>query len=148
MNEIMVTEQNQILPKPAGTISHTQVKLPLAGKKILIAEDDEVNIMIFELFIEELGAEVLKAVDGNQAILIGSEKIPDLIFMDVHMPYFSGVEAIKQLRSKNLTMPIISLSASTRLNEKQQSLEAGATDFLTKPAKREIIHEVLLKYLG
>jgi CheY-like chemotaxis protein/HPt (histidine-containing phosphotransfer) domain-containing protein len=148
MNELISTELNQIKLEQATELSAEQSKLPLTGKKVLIAEDDEVNAMVFELFIEELGGTVFKATDGNEAVRLNNEHNPDLIFMDVHMPYFSGVEAIKLIRSKNSAIPIISLSASTRLQEKQQSLDAGATSFLTKPAKREAIQQVLLQYLS
>jgi CheY-like chemotaxis protein/HPt (histidine-containing phosphotransfer) domain-containing protein len=147
MNELISTELNEIKLEQTLKSSAEQTTLPLTGKKVLIAEDDEVNAMVFELFIEELGGTVLKATDGNEAVRLTNEHNPDLIFMDVHMPYFSGVEAIKLIRSKNLAIPIISLSASTRLHEKQQSLDAGATSFLTKPAKREAIQQVLLQYL-
>lgn len=120
---------------------------PLSGKRVLVAEDDEINAMVFELFIEELGGKALKAADGHEAVRQVTEHAPDFIFMDIHMPYFSGVEAIKLLRSKNILIPIVALSASTRLQEKQQSIDAGATDFLTKPAKRDVIREMLLKHL-
>lgn len=148
IHELINNELNQIRLEQKAAPSAEQVKLPLAGKKVLIAEDDEVNAMVFELFIEELGGSVYKAIDGNQAVTLMSEHKPDLIFMDVHMPYFSGVEAIKLIRSKDLSVPIIALSASTRLHEKQQSLDAGATSFLTKPVKREAIQQVLFQYLS
>jgi CheY-like chemotaxis protein len=119
----------------------------LLGKTVLVAEDDEINAMVFELFVKEVGGHVIKVVDGNQAVVATLEKKPDLIFMDVHMPFFSGLEAIRSIRSKGIQCPIISLSASTRLNEKQNSLDAGANDFLVKPAKRESINALLLKYL-
>jgi CheY-like chemotaxis protein len=147
MNELIANGLNELKLEQAEEMLAKQTKLPLHGKKVLVAEDDEVNAMVFELFIEELGGTVLKATDGNEAVRLTHEHSPDFIFMDVHMPYFSGVEAIKLLRSKNITTPIISLSASTRLQEKQQSLEAGATSFLTKPTKREAIHQVLLQHL-
>lgn len=130
-----------------STLKETPDLPPLSGKRVLVAEDDEINAMVFELFIEELGGKVLKAADGHEAVRQVTEHAPDFIFMDIHMPYFSGVEAIKLLRSKNILIPIVALSASTRLQEKQQSIDAGATDFLTKPAKRDIIREMLLKHL-
>jgi len=147
INQLINDELRQIKLEQNTSSSAQHAKLPLSGKKVLVAEDDEVNAMVFELFIEELGGSVYRAIDGNQAAILTNEHKPDLIFMDVHMPYFSGVEAIKLIRSKNNTVPIISLSASTRLHEKQQSLDAGATSFLTKPVKREAIQQVLLQYL-
>jgi CheY-like chemotaxis protein len=125
-----------------------QEGLPLVGKKVLIVDDDEINATVIGDFAEELGASIFKAVDGYEAVRYSTESLPDFIFMDLHMPYFGGIESIQLLREKRIAVPIIALSASTRLYEKQQSIDAGATDFITKPAKREIIHEVLLKYLA
>jgi len=127
--------------------SPTLQNLPLTGKTVLVAEDDEINAMVFELFVKELGGDVIKAVDGHEAVQFTLEKRPDLIFMDVHMPFFSGLDAVKELRTRGVTCPVISLSASTRLNEKQNSLDAGANDFLIKPANRNSINGILLKYL-
>lgn len=114
---------------------------------ILIAEDDEVNAMVFETFVQESGYQTVKVKDGHEAVRLAFEKSPDLIFMDVHMPFFSGIDAIRELRAKGFIKPIISLSASTRLNEKKNSLEAGADLFLTKPTKIENIIATLNKYL-
>ena len=122
--------------------------MPLTGKLVLIAEDDEINAMVFDLFLKELGITTVVAVDGLQALKLAGEKTPDLILMDVHMPFYSGLDVIRDLRKVGYTSPIISLSASTRLNERQNSLDAGANDFLIKPANRESINKILMKYLS
>jgi CheY-like chemotaxis protein/HPt (histidine-containing phosphotransfer) domain-containing protein len=122
--------------------------LPLSGKKVLVAEDDEINAMIFEAFIEELGGEFIIAHDGFEAVKTVAEKTPDIIFMDVHMPYYSGLDAIRTLRSRGVKTPIISLSASSRLNERDESIKAGANDFITKPANKNSIKQVLLKHIS
>lgn len=121
--------------------------LPLKGKLVLIAEDDDVNAMVFDLFIKETGADTIVVTDGIQALAKAIEKKPGLIFMDVHMPFFSGLDAIRGLRKAGCQCPIISLSASTRLNERQNSLDAGASDFLVKPVNRENINCILFRYL-
>lgn len=120
---------------------------PLRGKVVLIAEDDEVNAMVFDLFVKETGASTILAADGIQALRLASEEKPDLIFMDVHMPFYSGLDVIRDLRRVGFAQPIVSLSASTRLNEQQNSLDAGANEFLIKPANRASITKVLRKYL-
>lgn len=122
--------------------------LPLFGKKVLVAEDDEINAMVFEVFIKELGGEIVFANDGFEAVSQAAENTPDLIFMDVHMPYCSGLDAIKTLRSRGVKTPIISLSASSQLNERDESMLAGANDFITKPANRHSIKQALLKHIG
>jgi len=128
-------------------ISKTIKCLPLLGKQVLIAEDDEVNAMVFDLFVKETGASTVIVTDGNAALKVVYDRMPDMIFMDVHMPFFSGLDAIKKLRENKITCPIVSLSASTRLNERQNSLDAGANDFLVKPANRESINMMMMKYL-
>jgi len=122
-------------------------KLNLTGKHVLIAEDDTINAMVFDLFVKEAGAHSILAKDGLQAVKFAVEQKPDIIFMDVNMPFFSGLDAIRELRAQGIRCPIISLSASTRLHEKQNSMEAGANDFLVKPASRESINLMLMKYL-
>jgi CheY-like chemotaxis protein/HPt (histidine-containing phosphotransfer) domain-containing protein len=142
MTELKQTKFHQ------GDEDKKEIELPLTGKLVLVAEDDEINAIVFELLIKETGASVIIAGDGNEAFKLTLEKSPDMIFMDVHMPYFSGLDATKELRKKGIKCPIISLSASTRLNERQNSLDAGADDFLIKPVNRESINKVLMEYLG
>ena len=120
----------------------------LHGKVVLIAEDDEVNAMVFDLFVKETGASTIIAANGIEALQLAGDKKPDLIFMDVHMPFYSGLDVIRDLRRVGFSQPIISLSASTRLNEQLNSLDAGASEFLIKPVNRDSIKKVLVKYLG
>lgn len=141
---IAVTQQISIALQ-AGQPKKT--KLPLSQKFVLIAEDDEVNAMVFDLFIRDTGASTKIATDGLQAIELAKQQKPDIVFMDVHMPFFSGLEAIKELRAMGFTCPIVSLSASSRLNERLNSLQAGADEFIVKPANRDTINSVLFKYL-
>lgn len=131
-----------------AAVASSNLSLPLSGKTVVIAEDDEVNSMVFDLFVKELGADTVIARDGNEAVKFCLDKNPALIFMDVHMPFFSGIDAIRHLRQKGVVCPIVSLSASTRLNEREQSLLAGANEFLIKPANRNAIRQTLIKYIG
>lgn len=144
VNAQLITELQQtgyyIAPKETGG-------LLLAGIKVLIAEDDEINAKIFALFIEETGASVAIARDGEEALQKAVVESPDIIFMDVHMPVYTGLEVIRELRKQGVTCPIISLSASGQANEYQNSLEAGANEFLIKPADRKSILETLFKYI-
>jgi len=120
----------------------------LEGKLVLVVEDDEINGLVFQKYVEETGASVVLASDGNEAIRLAVEKRPDFIFTDIHMPQCDGLEAITKIREQGITCPIISLSASTRLNEKQDSLDAGADEFLNKPADSKSIKNALMKYLA
>lgn len=124
-------------------------KPPFAGKRILVAEDNPRNAMVFELFIQELGAEVVVATTGKDAIRKIIELTPDLIFMEARMPFCSGPEAIRELRAKGIQTPIISLAASAHADdERSSSMQAGANDFMVKPLSRQILHQIVWRYIG
>lgn len=123
--------------------------LPFAGKRILVAEDNPRNAMVFELFIQELGAEVIIATTCKDAVHKIIEVAPHLIFMETHMPFCSGPEAIRELRAKGINTPIISLAASPQADtDRLHALNAGANDFMVKPLSRQILHQLLWRYLA
>jgi CheY-like chemotaxis protein len=121
-------------------------KLPLTGKRVLIAEADEVNLAVFSLFVQELGGSVIVAREGREAIRLARENTPDLIFIDIHLKAFSNNDIIRELRTLGFTKTIISVIVIASTNH-LDSLSAGADDFLPKPASREAIRVTLLKYL-
>lgn len=145
MTERMVFEIHSLSAEIPS--SKSSVDLPLRDKVILVAEDDEINALALELFVQELGGKVIRAVNGSEAVRLTLEKGPDLIIMDVHMPFYNGVEAIRDLRRRGVACPIVSLSASTKMNERQNCLDYGANVFIQKPVDREIINQVLLRHL-
>jgi CheY-like chemotaxis protein len=129
-------------------IIHTVKKLPLKGKCVLVAEDDEVNSFVLSLFVQELGGVAVHAKEGLDVLRLTRAHAPDLILMDIHTPWLSGNQIIRELRAMGFTKPIVSLSAHTSLHAGKESMEAGASDFLRKPASRDLIQSTLVKYLG
>ncbi len=116
------------------------VAQPLAGRRILVAEDHPVNMMIAAEMLRRWGAEVDEAVDGAAAI--GSVEAAqaaarpyDAVLMDMHMPRLSGIEATRELRQRfgPRQLPIIALTAAALASEQQLALEAGMNDFVSKP---------------
>ncbi|MFK5893900.1 MAG: response regulator [Pseudomonadota bacterium] len=101
--------------------------------RILIAEDDDINAMILEQFLLDLGYESTRVTNGLQAIeLLHSSKF-DVIFMDLHMPKLSGLQATLKIREKNNLIDIIGLTANATTEHKKTCLNAGMNDFLCKP---------------
>jgi CheY-like chemotaxis protein len=150
-NEIIWTElKNTIYYRP----THKYISLPslpLSGKLVLVAENDEVNSVVFSIFIHELGALALVSRHGEDVLKLAFENLPDLLFMDLHVPSFGSVEIIQQLRELGFTKTIIALYSNEDTNPKnspESLFIAGATEILLKPVSREIIREKLLKYLG
>jgi DNA-binding response OmpR family regulator len=104
-------------------------------KKILIADDDPLNVEFFEVILSKLGFNVEKAEDGEAALETARRFHPDLIILDNVMPKMSGWEVTKALKgdSKYQDIPIIMLSALDDVKDKVEGFEMGIDDYITKP---------------
>jgi PAS domain S-box-containing protein len=119
---------------------------PLGGH-LLIAEDHKVNQKLFETILVNLGYTVRLAANGNEAVEAVLRESFDLVFMDVQMPEMNGYEATSIIRKEGLKVPIIAVTASAIKGEREKCLEAGMSDFLSKPFKKKDILLVLEKWL-
>ncbi|WP_322045302.1 response regulator [Paraburkholderia sp. J67] len=109
------------------------------GKTILLAEDDVRNIFALSHVIEPLGAKLLIARNGREALdLLGGTEPVDLVLMDVMMPEMDGLAAMRALRgdprfARVAGLPVIALTAKAMADDRQRCLEAGADDYVSKP---------------
>jgi CheY-like chemotaxis protein len=101
--------------------------------KILIAEDHTDSREALGALLEAFGYQVVRAVDGRQAVELARESEPDLILMDIMMPNLDGFEATRRIRAfpETRSIPIITLTAME--GARSLALDAGANDFLPKP---------------
>ncbi|SHL57175.1 Signal transduction histidine kinase [Chitinophaga jiangningensis] len=108
----------------------------MEGKTILLADDDMRNVFSISALLEAQGVSVLAASDGQEALDVLRQH-PDthLVLMDIMMPGMNGYEAMKQIRQdKRFTrLPIIALTAKAMADDRQKSIDAGASDYITKP---------------
>ncbi|WP_157606269.1 HD domain-containing phosphohydrolase [Schlesneria paludicola] len=107
-----------------------------AQTKILIVDDEPINVKVCQKYLNELGYKrCIGLSDATRAVSQIAEEMPDLVILDVMMPVVSGVDILRQLRSKpELShIPVLILTASTDRSTKLTVLEYGASDFLTKP---------------
>ncbi|MGE5655980.1 MAG: PAS domain S-box protein [Actinomycetota bacterium] len=104
---------------------------------ILLAEDNEANIMSLSSYLEAKGYRLLVAKNGETAIALAQSKLPDLILMDIQMPGIDGFEAMRRIRADEqlATIPIIALTALAMSGDRERCLAAGANDYLSKPIK-------------
>ncbi|NRB37508.1 MAG: response regulator [Pseudomonadales bacterium] len=116
----------------------------LSGLDILAVDDNEANLKLLSILLQDLGAHVSTAHDGEQAIQATQEKHFDAIFMDLQMPVINGFEASKHIRQQQDT-PIIALTAHALADEKQQLLDIGVNAYLTKPVNEDNLIETLYK---
>ena len=112
---------------------------------VLVVDDSTINRRIMSSLLDVAGFRTLRATDGAEAIRIAHEQQPDLILMDLRMNGVDGFEATKRLRSSASTaaIPIIAVTASPGVNNRERALEAGCNAFLPKPLRaRELYREL------
>lgn len=122
---------------PRGQVS------ALRGWRVLVAEDHEVNRALFQLILERMGAEVLLASNGKEALQVFEREHPQLVFLDLQMPELDGFEAARLMHQRDPSVPLIGVSASALKSEIEKARAAGMVDFLPKPFKRGDVEEVL-----
>ncbi len=117
----------------------------LKGSNILLVEDEESLALGLIYNLSEEGYNVHWVNDGKKAIEAVNKISYDLIILDVMLPYLDGFEVAGQIRTKMPQMPILMLTARTRIEDKIKALELGADDYMTKPFNLE---ELLLRLKG
>jgi len=118
---------------------------------ILVVEDDKLVRDNLNYLLSNEGYSVIQAENGLKAFDYVSEAVPDLIISDIHMPQMSGFDLFKKLKNNTETesIPIIFLTADTRLQKMQEGISLGAADYLIKPYDlEELLDAVYTKLLG
>jgi signal transduction histidine kinase/CheY-like chemotaxis protein len=117
--------------------------------KVLIVEDEPMNMLLISEVLRKMGVEVLKAGNGREALVMVAVHTPDLVFMDVNMPVMDGFTATRQIRSSTTgqnKIPIIALTADAMEEDRERCLESGMNDYISKPFKLEEIYAIINKY--
>jgi len=135
---------NKVKQKPATTSED------LSGLKVLIVEDNKVNLMVLRKFLKKWGVETAWAENGKAGVEKAKGRTFDLILMDLQMPVMDGYEATRQIRQAGdpqlAAIPIIAMSASALIEARQQAADAGMDDYLGKPFKPEVLREKICRY--
>jgi signal transduction histidine kinase/DNA-binding response OmpR family regulator/methyl-accepting chemotaxis protein len=131
------------------------VKIPKMGKfsertKVLVAEDNPLNMMLIAEILGNMGLEVIKAGNGEEVLSLLAKHNPGLIFMDINMPLMDGYVAtqkIRRLASPTGLVPVIALTADAMKEDKDRCLEVGMNDYISKPFRLQEIEFIIKKYL-
>jgi signal transduction histidine kinase/CheY-like chemotaxis protein/tetratricopeptide (TPR) repeat protein len=129
---------------------HTDLRR-FAGKKVLLVEDNEVNVMIAEALLAKLNVEVTVAANGLEAIDQVSRNNFDVVLMDMRMPVMDGLAATEEIRRREegtgLRLPIIALTAGALAEERANCFSSGMDDFVAKPFTFEVLKQAIGKWL-
>jgi two-component system alkaline phosphatase synthesis response regulator PhoP len=104
----------------------------MAGKKVLVVDDDVKTVDLVRLYLNRDGYQVLTAYDGIEALRLARESCPDLIVLDLMLPDIDGLEVCRTLRHES-DVPIVMLTARSTDRDKLTGLDLGADDYVTKP---------------
>jgi PAS domain S-box-containing protein len=106
-----------------------------AGKKVMVVEDNHLNMLLVADYLKNSGFEVIEATNGEIAIEKTSREMPDIILMDIQMPGIDGFEALTRLKENPATsgIPVIAMTALAMKGDEQRCMEAGFNDYLSKP---------------
>ncbi len=109
----------------------------MSNEKILIVDDDPLFLQMIELYLKRQGYEIVTALSGRDGLKAARQEKPGVIILDVMMPDLSGYEVCRLLRQEEATaeIPILMLTAKSRLADKIEGFRAGTDDYLTKPAE-------------
>ena len=137
---ILATDQRRILEQLRET------DFTLVGKKVLVVDDDVRNIFALTSLLEDHNLNVVHAENGRAGIeLLKKTPDVDLVLMDIMMPEMDGYETMRAIRQmpEFRTLPIIALTAKAMKGDRAKCIEAGASDYITKPVDLEQLFSVL-----
>src|SRR5512140_2036949 len=118
--------------------------------RILLVEDNEMNLDMLSRRLQRKGYEVVIAMDGEAGVKLAASELPDLILMDMSLPVLDGWEATRRLKGmpETAVIPVIALTSHAMAGDREKAMAAGCNDFDTKPVDMErllVKIEALLK---
>lgn len=129
-------------------------KMEIKGKKILVVEDNEINMEILTEMLISLGLEMEGVYNGQEAVdRIANAKEGDfhVVLMDIHMPIMDGYEATKIIRSRSVPLcniPVLALTGDSFAEDKKQAKEVGMNGFIAKPVSLDRLSEEICDVLS
>ena len=137
------------------TVTSQPEEISFPGKRILVVEDNELNMEIICTILENYGIKTEQAVNGKEAVRRMEESVPghyDMIFMDIMMPEMDGLEATRTIRNLDREdckkIPIYAMSANAFDEDVKRSLASGMNGHLSKPVNLQVLEKTLRKVLG
>ena len=120
-----------------------------AQKKVLIVEDNELNMKLFEDLLEAHGYQTVQTSDGHKVVGMARDEKPDLILMDIQLPEISGLEVTALLKKEDdlKTIPVVAVTAFAMKGDEEKIREGGCEDYISKPISVTQFIDTIKKYL-
>ncbi|MFI4912765.1 MAG: PAS domain S-box protein [Sedimentisphaeraceae bacterium JB056] len=146
--KIPLEESAHRLIRRDGSGNEELIEGKFIDKDILVVEDSLVNQKLLCIILEKMGFNVKVAGNGQEAIDIVLKQDFDMIFMDIQMPVMNGYDATKDLRGKGIDVPIIALTANAMKSDRQKCIDAGCSDYMSKPVDSQQLADILSAYFN
>lgn len=142
-----VVDMPQVLPEEGPRNLPNEL---YSGKRVLVAEDNEVNRMVIAEYLQKVGLTPVMTHDGQQAVdMLQQDPAFDLVILDLRMPVLNGFETAQAIRQQlKLSMPIMALSASTLRSEKDKCLSVGMNAYMAKPFKASELYNNIYQLIS
>ncbi|MGO9739996.1 MAG: response regulator [Roseiarcus sp.] len=120
------------------------------AKTVLIVEDNELNMKLFNDLVETRGCRILKTRSGVEAVELARAHLPDLILMDIQLPEVSGLEVTQWLKDDELTraIPVVAVTAFAMKGDEEKMRQGGCEAYLSKPISVAKFFETIDHFLG
>ena len=141
-----LSDENMAAQKPVRVDTEKNCR-QLQGLSILLVEDNPLNILIAQTILQNGGAQIDVATNGQEALDIFNPGKHSLILMDLHMPVMDGYTATELFRGRGETLPIIALTANTIQDVEEDVYASGLTDIVVKPFNPENLYRLILQYV-
>ena len=133
--------------------AHTGGKLRVGGrmaKKVLIVEDNELNMKLFHDLLDAQGYETLQTREGLEALSLAREARPDLILMDIQLPEISGLEVTKWLKEDDelASIPVVAVTAFAMKGDEERIRQGGCEAYISKPISVMHFLDTIRQHLG
>lgn len=124
----------------------------MPARKILVVEDNDMNMQLVEFLLEEGGYEIVKATSGEEALALTREAggaAPDLILMDIHLPGMDGLSVVRAMKedARTARIPILALTAHAMRGDRDRFLDAGCDGYISKPIDVKTFVASIERYL-
>ena len=152
---LRIAEKSELTEAKADEAGDNAPDFDLEGKRLLVAEDNEINMEIMQEMLGAMGAEVIPAINGREAVSAFEATDPgyiDAILMDMQMPEMDGCEACRAIRALERpdakTVPVIAVTANAFAEDIARTTEAGMNAHVSKPIDFNVLISVLAKTCG
>jgi CheY-like chemotaxis protein len=148
--ERVLSEKRVLLGTRRSLVLSGEPERPFDGVQMLLVDDNAVNVRVAAAMLGKLGCRVKVARNGVEALTMWANASFDAVLMDCQMPEMDGYTATRELRKRERDgsrLPVIAMTASAMVGDRERCLEAGMDDYITKPVSLAVLAETLARWL-